>query len=406
MKITTMSCAVLAVALFPGAALATPGITINSVLQRYPWSNVVDINYTVTGTSEESILCSVEFTATVNGESMSAGGALLEGEDGTFTHQWTVPAGVQARGCTMEGVITSAGSLIGDDYMIVDLTTGEVYYEALLNRQSYSDTRYNSDVYKTTKMVFRRVRAGTYSVQDGTTTTANMANDFYIGVFPVTVAQYRRMSEGSASSSMKPQASVSWSGLRYGTTNITDAATEFGVGLCGGAISNLNAMVAGCSGNDDVVFDLPTEAMWEVAARAMPADDSSHAAWRYFFTDQYVTSSSDAAATNAVVELLKDYAWFNANSGNTTHEVGKKAANPWGLFDVYGNVWEWCLDGTGNNSLWSQEPNAASNLHRRLRGGCNYNLIVNCRSGYRHSDNARVVHSYIGFRLAMIVKPL
>jgi formylglycine-generating enzyme required for sulfatase activity len=77
------------------------------------------------------------------------------------------------------------------------------------------------------------------------------------------------------------------------------------------------------------VYRLPSEAEWEYACRASTSDR------RFSYGD-------DTGYTN-----LTDYAWYYDNSGSTTHPVGQKLPNPWGLYDMYGNVFEWCQDWYG-----------------------------------------------------------
>jgi formylglycine-generating enzyme required for sulfatase activity len=134
-------------------------------------------------------------------------------------------------------------------------------------------------------------------------------------------------------------------------------------------------------------FSLPSEAQWEYACRAGT-------------TTLYSYGDSDA--------LLGDYAWWYLNSGSQTHPVGTKLPNDWGLYDMMGNVWEWCLDSWHTNysgapndgSAW--EPETGSS--RVLRGGSwgnGYPWIF--RSAYRgYNFNPDIRNYGIGFRVLAV----
>ncbi|MCR5219382.1 MAG: SUMF1/EgtB/PvdO family nonheme iron enzyme [bacterium] len=130
-------------------------------------------------------------------------------------------------------------------------------------------------------------------------------------------------------------------------------------------------------------YRLPTEAEWEYAARAGS-------------TERYCFGNDE--------NLLEDYAWYDGNSGSETHSVGQKKPNAWGLYDMYGNVWEWVQDWYGDYSAGvvvdPRGPKEGKD-RRVLRGGSWGNDARYCRSAYRnyYSPGSRISH--IGFRLAL-----
>jgi len=134
-------------------------------------------------------------------------------------------------------------------------------------------------------------------------------------------------------------------------------------------------MVSGATG-----YRLPSEAQWEYACRAG--------------TVTMYSFGNDAA-------LLGQYAWYGSNSGIKTHEVGKKLPNAWGLYDMHGNIWEWCWDWYGlYNSSSQPDPQGPSVGSDRIRrGGCWYNTNINVRSALRDADDPSGKDNNIGFRV-------
>jgi formylglycine-generating enzyme required for sulfatase activity/serine/threonine protein kinase len=132
-----------------------------------------------------------------------------------------------------------------------------------------------------------------------------------------------------------------------------------------------------------VRFVLPTEAQWEYACRA-----GTTTAWQ----------GGDTKTT------LKAYGWYNVNSAGATHPVGRLRANAFGLYDMHGNVYEWCLDRYAPDyyagSPESDPPGAATGAGRVYRGGAWCHLSRNCRSAMRLSSGPNYREFCIGFRVA------
>lgn len=152
------------------------------------------------------------------------------------------------------------------------------------------------------------------------------------------------------------------------------------------AIDNMNI-------ENNYGFRLPTSDEWELAARYQ-GDDSSFNALEYPADSNVFWTSWEYAsgAENDVYSLddTKDVAWFNENSGGTTQEVASKASNTLGLYDMSGNVFEWCLE-------WYP---SYEGTHRVNRGGSwSYNNL-NLRVGAVNCALATSVSISHGFRLA------
>jgi formylglycine-generating enzyme required for sulfatase activity len=132
------------------------------------------------------------------------------------------------------------------------------------------------------------------------------------------------------------------------------------------------------------VYRLPTEAEWEYACRA----------W---------TSTRFSYGDDPVYAGLTDYAWYEDNSGGETHPVGQKLPNPWGLYDMHGNVWEWCQDWFDNYSggilLDPQGP--ASGSTRVARGGDWGVSARSCRLANIFSPDPNDRQNYLGFRIVL-----
>ena len=187
-------------------------------------------------------------------------------------------------------------------------------------------------------------------------------SDFYIGKYEVTQAQWKAIM-GINPSKWKgdnlPVEKVSW-----------DDIQEF--------IKKLNAKTG-------KKFRLPTEAEWEYAARG----GNKSKGYKYSGSNK-----------------LKNVAWYDHNSDNMTHPVGQKRPNELGIYDMSGNVWEWCQDWYGDYSSSSQTNPTGPSIgsYHVLRGGSWLGSAWSCRVSCRASDGPIIPFCTDGFRLALSVE--
>jgi formylglycine-generating enzyme required for sulfatase activity len=129
-------------------------------------------------------------------------------------------------------------------------------------------------------------------------------------------------------------------------------------------------------------FRLPTEVEWEFAARGGDPSDTTN--WGYTY-----------AGSNTVGNV----AWYSDNSGGNTHPVGEKAANSAGLYDMSGNVFEWCWDWYGSVSSNTPADGVTAGRGRMLRGGSWSNDAYLADVSYRGSNYPNYAGSGICFRV-------
>jgi formylglycine-generating enzyme required for sulfatase activity len=188
-------------------------------------------------------------------------------------------------------------------------------------------------------------------------------NPFFIDAHPVTQEEYEKLIGDNPSrwkGSQNPVEQIRWSdAVRY--CNARSEAEDLQ------ACYDLNTWECDFSANG---YRLPTEAEWEYACRAGTKT-------AYFF-------GNDASK-------LKDYAWFDENSGQKPQPVGQKPANPWGLYDMCGNVWEWCND-FYKVDYYQESPREnprgpEMGETKVVRGGAWKFSAESCRSGYRYNED-------------------
>ncbi|MBN1654623.1 MAG: formylglycine-generating enzyme family protein [Deltaproteobacteria bacterium] len=139
---------------------------------------------------------------------------------------------------------------------------------------------------------------------------------------------------------------------------------------------------------------LPSEAEWEYACRA-----GTRTA---LYNEKELTSERGSCPN------LDELAWYDANSDGTTHPVKQKAANQFGLYDMLGNVWEWCEDdwhgdyqnAPADGSAWV-EPGDRQGRFRVLRGGSWLDYARRCRSAHRRRNVTGNRDDILGFRLVL-----
>ena len=405
-------------------------LSIDKVQQRYPWNGLVDIDYTID--CEDGVTLGLDYNLEVSFvDGMAAPSvtnraitflqAPLPLDSGKHRITWDANA---------DGVTNKTDAAVfqvrivhyASAYMVIDVSGGSstnVYPVSFLNGEPPNG--FNDDEYKGDKIVLRRVHPGSFVAGSPTDEAGRMSfaareqqhrvalsRPFYIGIFEVTQKQYQNVMGSNPVSApgeignTRPVAYVSYENIRGAKT-----AAQWQTDPNPTADSFAGKLIEKCKSRDpatgkyDVAvqgFDLPTDFQWEYACRAGTVGAFN------------TTNSYDSTKTDEQMAQLKLLGRYSGNTGDgkggfAQHTVvGNYLPNGWGLYDMHGNVWEWCRDwfqaDVENLKQFKDPSGPASGTERMFRGGGYTGNLEHCRSAYRSKDIPSRKIQDIGFRIS------
>ena len=406
--------------------IAEPSVSQVTVRQRWPWSRLVDIDYVLSAGADEKRDIAVQ---AYNGDTpLELPLGSLSGELHSVTYGarhiiWdpTVTA------CTNLGVLPEFRVTLTPTpvplYMIVDLTQeagadGQIEYvyeedltnglwgawvrnpvtnalgEAIVESVVWTGVTTN-EIYKTDKLVLRRVPAGSYTMggQGYTEYAMNLTKGMYAGVFEVTQKQWNHVMGTTGGTDAQAKHTVSYDDIR-GATNSTPAI-DWPSNRTVNADSFMGKLRAKTGIPD---FDLPTEAQWEYVCRAKTTTVFNDGNEDADYTNPG-TAADNNGNTNGFLNALGWYKFSAPTPPTAAQPVGGKLPNAWGLYDTHGNVWEWCLDWYGTPVSGSDPKGAVSGSYRVIRGGSWNSSASYCRSASRTLSTPSIRDNNVGFRL-------
>jgi formylglycine-generating enzyme required for sulfatase activity len=294
-----------------------------------------------------------------------------------------------------------------DEYLVIDLAGGEDATNYPVTAMAAVPPGGWTEEHRTSKLVLRRIQAGVFTMGSPTSELGRSSNetqhqvtltrDFYIGVFEVTQEQFYRVMgdwasyfNNTAYRASRPVETVSYNDIR---------GSSAGAGWPESSAVDPDSFMGRLRAKTELTtLDLPTEAQWENACRAGTTTALN--------SGKNLTSTSSDPNMDEVGRY-----WYNGGSDYTqggdttvgTARVGSYLPNGWGLYDMHGNVWEWCLDWYGLYPGTVVDPDgAASGSFRVKRGGSwDYFFAQFCRSAYRFFNDPSYWDYYNGFRVAM-----
>ena len=431
-----------------GAALslcaAVPAPQVSSVSMSQNARGEATINYTLSDASAV-ITLDIQTNAT-GGAWASIGGKAVSGARGdvwkvvsTGSHRikWdatTCWADHQIPASGIRAVVTAWALDNTPDYMAVDVSAGaqqntQTYYPAA----DFVPGGATNDLYKTTMLLMRKIMAkdvrwtmGSTTLEPGTvyaTHQVTLTNNYYIGVYLITQTQWDLIQPSRLAPSnfknpdyraMRPVEQICYNELRNAANSQTaDTSYDWP------AAPNPGSFLGKLRARTGLDFDLPSEAQWEFACRAGNGDTK----WGDGSTVRVDTGSLDENMeklgryryNGGMVWNGTEYvnpAWTTCGADQGTAIVGSYDPNDWGIYDMHGNLIEWCLDWYENaisahkgmvNINPSSPQTTLSNTagtYRMMRGGSWSSESGNCRSAKRHYFSPDLRNAQFGVRVA------
>lgn len=352
-----------------GNVFSAPYVTNVVAKQRYPWNGLVDVKYEIVGSTNEIsgyIYGSLKAMDRDTGKVYPASTFVkpLDLSEGVHHAIWNMSADVEI---VSSNVVFTVSIEKPSLYLVVDLSAGPDATVYPVSEISAEPEGGWTEEYKTEKLVLRLIAPGSFKMNGSYDVT--LTKPYYMGVFEITekqfnlvTAYYDRFSIGDKF----PQI-MSWDGIRGDSAMYNWPLVK---------TVDLNSFIGRLRARTGLIFDLPTEAQWEYACRA---------------------GTTTAYSYGDVVN--GEYMWYSGNSGGI-REVGIKLPNQWGLYDMHGNAWEWCLDWCSELTSGFDPEGSSLGSKRVLRGGCSKN--ASCTSSSRHSYEPRISYSTaadLGFRI-------
>jgi len=374
-------------------AVSLPGkdeVTVTAV-PRWPWNGKVDITVKIPPLEGNDILAyslllegfdndkqevlPIQTLTFDHQDLVYFGNGVVSAPAGTYKLVWDVAADFPALNTSSLAVkaTVSPSPVRKNTYMVVNLETFAIRYTT-------DAPDLSNDTCRTTELWLRWIPAGTFTMgrprdEQGTYWTQHqvtLTRGFYIGVFEMTQRQWELVMGNNPSQckgDTRPVECVSYDDIR---------GTGLGAGWpAGGHAVDADSFLGRLRAKAGLpFFDLPTEAQWEYACRAGTTTD--------------LNSGKDLTATDSCPNLA-EVGRYNGNKGDGKGgygehtKVGCYLPNAWGLYDMHGNVWEWCLDWDSTYPVVAvTDPvGVASGARRMERGGYWNRGAAFCCSFYR-----------------------